>query len=189
MRIQTASKVGIDFFCVFLRDSVAKNIGGWMLSDKTKQQIRELMTKYPDQRSAVMPALHLAQGEVGWLPDEVIREIANLIGLSTTEVNSIATFYTMYQREKGGEHSIFFCADLPCALRGAEAMLERLEHKLGCKAGQTTADGKITLREAECLGGCDHGPVMLIDGVEHQQDLTDEKIDHIVERLKTARDH
>jgi NADH-quinone oxidoreductase subunit E len=131
-----------------------------------------------------MPALHLAQREVGWLPDEALDDIAGLLGLTRTQVGSVASFYTMYFREKAGKHQIFFCADLPCALRGAEAMLEHLEHKLGCKAGETTADGLIGLREAECLGGCDHAPVALIDGTEHVQDLTNEKLDEIVERLK-----
>jgi NADH-quinone oxidoreductase subunit E len=157
-----------------------------MLSEKSRTQIQTLMTLYPDKRSAVMPALHLAQRQVGWLPDEVIQEIADLIGLSITEVNGVATFYTMYAREHVGKHTIMFCTDLPCALRGADAMLEHLEHKLGCKAGQTTADGQITLREAECLGGCDHAPVMLIDGEEHEQDLTIEKLDEIVDRLQKS---
>lgn len=155
-----------------------------MLSDKAKEQIKILMTKYPDQRSAIMPALHLAQREVGWLPDEVLKDIADLTGMSVTEVGGVASFYTMYTREPAGKHTIMFCTDLPCALRGAEEMMEHLEHKLGCKAGQTTADGKITLREAECLGGCDHAPVALIDGEEHQPDLTIEKLDEIVEQLK-----
>lgn len=157
-----------------------------MLSDKAKNEIKSLMATYPDKRSAIMSSLHLAQREIGWLPDDVVQEIADLIGLSKTEVNGVATFYTMYAREKPGKHTIMFCADLPCALRGAEDMLEHLEHKLGCKAGQTSADGKITLKEAECLGGCDHAPVMLIDGVEHQQDLTNQKIDEIVERLQKS---
>ncbi|MDE3089609.1 MAG: NADH-quinone oxidoreductase subunit NuoE [Chloroflexota bacterium] len=157
-----------------------------MLSEKTKSEIQTLMSKYPDYRSAIMPALHLAQREVGWLPDEAIQDVADLIGLSKTEVNSVATFYTMYAREKVGEHTIFFCTDLPCALRGADEMMEHIEHKLGCKAGQTSPDGKITLRDAECLGGCDHAPVMLIDGAEHQQDLTIERVDEILERLKKA---
>jgi NADH-quinone oxidoreductase subunit E len=154
-----------------------------MLSDKAKNEIQTLMSKYPDQRSAIMPALHLAQREVGWLPDAAIKDVADLLQLTTTEVNSVATFYTMYAREKPGQHTVFFCTDLPCALRGADEMLEHIEHKLGCKAGQTSADGKVTLRDAECLGGCDHAPVMLVDGVEHQQDLTNEKIDEILERL------
>lgn len=155
-----------------------------MLSDKTIEEIKKHISKYPDKRSAIMPALHLAQREVGWLPDGALDDIAGLLDLSRTEVGSVASFYTMYFREKIGKHQIFFCADLPCALRGAEEMLEHLEHKLGCKSGQTTADGAITLREAECLGGCDHAPVALIDGQEHVQDLTNEKLDEIIERLK-----
>ena len=155
-----------------------------MLSNEAKTDIQKLMAQYPDQRSAVMPALHLVQRELGWLPDEAIQEIADLVGLSKTEVNGVATFYTMYAREPSGKHTIMFCTDLPCALRGAEQMLEHLEHKLGCQAGQTSADGKVTLKEAECLGGCDHAPVMLVDGMEHLQDLTIEKLDEIVEQLR-----
>jgi len=157
-----------------------------MLSDNTKSEIQKLMAKYPDVRSAIMPALHLAQKEIGWLPDEVLQEIGDIIGASKTEVNAVASFYTMYAREKNGKHTIMFCTDLPCALRGADAMMEHLEHKLGCKAGQTTADGQITLHDAECLGGCNHAPVALVDGAEHLQDLTPEKLDELVERLKKS---
>jgi NADH-quinone oxidoreductase subunit E len=157
-----------------------------MLSDKTRDEIKEYIAKYPDKRSAIMPALHLAQREVGWLPDAALDDVAELLGMTRTQVGSVASFYTMYFREKMGKHQIFFCADLPCALRGADAMLEHLEHQLGCKAGETTADGAITLREVECLGGCDRAPVALIDGTEHMQDLTDEKLDGIVERLRRA---
>ncbi len=154
-----------------------------MLSDKAKADIKKLMERYPDRRSAIMPALHLAQRECGWLPDEVVRDLSELMGFSTTEINSVATFYVMYAREKRGRHTVYFCTDLPCALRGADEMMEHIEHKLGCKAGQTTADGAITLREAECLGGCDHAPVMLIDGTEQAQDLDTAKVDEILDRL------
>jgi NADH-quinone oxidoreductase subunit E len=157
-----------------------------MLSETVKTEIKTLMSKYPDSRSAIMPALHLAQHEVGWLPDEAVQDVANVLGLTTTEVNSVATFYTMFARKKPGEHTVFFCTDLPCALRGAEEMMEHIEHKLGCHAGETTADGKITLRDAECLGGCNHAPVMLIDGKEQAQDLTNEKIDAILDRLQKS---
>ncbi|MBI5303076.1 MAG: NADH-quinone oxidoreductase subunit NuoE [Chloroflexi bacterium] len=155
-----------------------------MLSEKARNEILKLTTKYPDKRSALMPALHLAQREVGHLPDAVLDDIAAIVGVSRTEASSVATFYTMYAREPKGEHTVMFCTDLPCALRGADEMLEHIEHKLGCKAGQTTADGKITLRDAECLGGCDHAPVMLVDGEKHFQDLSIEKLDEILEELK-----
>lgn len=154
-----------------------------MLSDKARSQVRSLMEKYPAPRSAIMPALHLAQRECGWLPDEAVQDLSELMGLSTTEINSVATFYTMYARDKRGEHTIYFCTDLPCALRGADELMEHIEHKLGCKAGETTANGKVTLKDAECLGGCDHAPVMLIDGEEHAQDLTPESVDQLLDRL------
>lgn len=154
-----------------------------MLSDRTKELIKERMGEYPDKRSAIMAALHLAQHDYGWLPDEAIQELADLFELTTTEVGAVASFYAMFAREKVGKHTIMFCNDLPCALVGGDEMLEHLEHKLGCKAGQTTPNGQITLREAECLGGCNHGPVMLIDGQEQLQDLTNEKIDEIIDRL------
>ena len=157
-----------------------------MLSDNARSAIQALMNRYPDKRSAIMPVLHLAQRECGWLSDDVVRDLSDLMGFSTTEINSVATFYTMYAREKRGEHTIYFCTDLPCALRGADELMEHIEHKLGCKAGQTTADGKVTLKDAECLGGCDHAPVMLIDGEEHAQDLNVEKIDEILDRLKKS---
>ncbi len=154
-----------------------------MLSEKAKASIQALMAEYPDKRSAIMPALHLAQRECGWLPDEVLQDLADLFGLTTTEIGSVASFYTMYLRENKGQHVVMFCTDLPCALAGADQLMEHIEHKLGCKAGQVTADGKLTVREAECLGGCNHAPVMLIDGKEHAQDLTTEKIDEILDRL------
>src|SRR5574337_469811 len=154
-----------------------------MLSEKAIAEIKTQMAKYPSERSAIMPALYIAQREYGWLPDEAIKEVADLLGLTVTEVGSVASFYTMYFREKVGKHVVSFCNDLPCALAGADKMLEHIEKKLGCKAGQTTADGMITLREAECLGGCNHAPVMLIDGKEHAQDLTNGKVDKILDGL------
>lgn len=158
-----------------------------MLSEKAKTEIKSYMKKYPDKRSAIMPALHIAQREVGWLPDDTIRDVAGLLDLTETEVGSVASFYTLYFREKVGKHVVFFCTDLPCALAGADKMLEHIEKKLGCKAGQTTEDGTITLREAECLGGCDHAPVMLVDGEKHEQDLTVDKVDGILDRLKGSQ--
>src|SRR5574340_1158481 len=103
-----------------------------MLSEKAKADIRALMARYPEKRSAIMPALHIAQREIGWLPDEALRELSEMLGYSTTELNGVATFYTMYAREKRGKHTLYFCADLPCALRGADELMEHLEHKLGC---------------------------------------------------------
>ncbi len=157
-----------------------------VLSEQVKSEIQALLTKYPDRRSAIMPALHLVQGDCGGLPDKVLQELADLMGYTATEINSVATFYTMYARDKRGKHTLYFCTDLPCALRGADEMLKHIEGRLGCKAGETTADGAVTLKKAECLGGCDHAPVMLVDGQEHAEDLTNDQVDAIIDRLKKS---
>ncbi len=157
-----------------------------MLSAKAREEIKQLQNQYPVKRSALMPALYIAQREYGWLSADAIKQLAAIFDLTETEVGSVASFYTMYDLQSVGKHIVLFCTDLPCALRGADEMLKQIEDKLECKAGATTTDGKITLRAAPCLGGCDHAPVMLIDNAEHAQDMTNEKIDELIERLRRA---
>ena len=156
------------------------------LLEKYPTEIERILSKYPvdRKRSAVLPLLYIAQQEYGYCTPDAIREVAEIAEVEPTEVDAVVGFYTLFFDHPVGKHVVQVCNDLPCALRGAEKMLEHLEHKLGCKAGQTTADGAITLKEAECLGGCDHAPVMLVDGAEHLQDLTIEKLDEIVDRLR-----
>jgi NADH-quinone oxidoreductase subunit E len=104
--------------------------------------------------------------------------------MTRTEVGSVASFYTMYYRQPVGRHMVHVCTDLPCALAGADEMYAAMRAKLGLKDGDTTDDGAITLREAECLGGCNHAVVALVDGAEHLEDLTAEKIDVLIARLR-----
>ncbi len=156
-----------------------------MLSDTAKAKIQELRAKYPDAQSAIMPALYVAQQEYGWLPQEAIDQVAGVMGLTSTEVGSVASFYTMYFLEPVGHHVIDFCTDLPCALVGADRVYARLREKLGLKEGQeTTADGSITLRPAMCLGGCNCAPILLLDNQEQLEQMTDEKLDQLIERLR-----
>ena len=108
-----------------------------MLSEQAKAEIVKLQAQYPDARSALMPALYVAQREYGWLPDEAIKQVADLFGLTTTEVGSVASFYTMYFREKVGRHVVDFCTDLPCALVGAEEAYKRWRERLGLQDGTT----------------------------------------------------
>ncbi len=143
------------------------------------------MAKYPDPRSALMPALYVAQREYGWLPDEAVKQVADLFGLTTTEVGSVASFYTMYFRERVGRHVVDFCTDLPCALIGAEQAYRRWRERLGLRDGyQTTDDGAITLRPAMCLGGCDRAPLLLLDNEKQYLNLTDEQLDKLAEELR-----
>ncbi len=157
-----------------------------MLSDSAKAQIQALRAKYPDARSAIMPALYIAQQEYGWLPQEAIDHVAELMDLTSTEVGSVASFYTMYHVAPIGQHIIDFCTDLPCALVGAEDVYRRLRDKLGLKEGEeTTTDGAITLRPAMCLGGCNCAPILLLDNSEQLEQMAEEKLDQLVERLRS----
>ncbi len=156
-----------------------------MLSDAAKTEIKRLMALYPDTRSALMPALYVAQGEYGWLPQEAIDQVAEIMGLTGTEVGSVASFYSMYYLRPVGRHVIDFCTDMPCGLVGAEKVYERLREHLGLKPGEeTTADGEITLRPAMCLGGCNRAPVLLLDNEEQLENMTDEELDKLIERLR-----
>jgi NADH-quinone oxidoreductase subunit E len=158
-----------------------------MLSEDARDKIKAAMAEYPDARSAIMPALYIAQREYGWLPQEAIDEVAQLFGMTSTEVGSVASFYTMYFLQPVGRHVIDFCTDLPCALVGAENGYERLRTRLGMKTDQgTTTDGALTLRTAMCLGGCDRAPVLLLDNEKHYERMSDEKLDRLLKELKAT---
>jgi len=150
-----------------------------MLSEKSKAQINELKGKYPDPKSALLPALEIAQREHGWLSDEVMREVGKAMDLPPTEVASVASFYTMLYTQPVGEHVIQVCTNITCSLLGAEHLVDYISRKLGIEVGQTTADGKVTLLTVECLGSCGTAPMMQVDET-YYEDLTEEKIDRIL---------
>lgn len=158
-----------------------------MLTDSAKEKIQSLKTKYPSMRSAVMPALYVAQEQYGWLPKNAIDEVAAELGMTSTEVGSVASFYDMYYLRPVGQHVVEFCTDLPCALVGADQAFERLCSKLGLEQGQeTTSDNAITLRHAPCLGGCDKVPVLLVDNHAQYEEMTDDKLDTLVSKLRAS---
>jgi NADH-quinone oxidoreductase subunit E len=126
-------------------------------------EIRAIAARYPDHRSATLPALRLAQERHGHLSDEALREVAEALDVTPAYCLAVASFYDMYHLEPAGTHSVDVCTNLPCALVGAQQTLEAFESALGVRAGETTADGEITLRTVECLGGCGYGPVVAVD--------------------------
>lgn len=134
-----------------------------MLSEKTQKKITELQKVYPEARSALIPALHIAQSEEGYLPLETQAEVAVLFGLTVNEVNSVVTFYDMFFEKPVGKHLIHFCKNASCMLRGADGLLENLCSKLQINPGETTADGQFTVIPSECLGACDRAPMMIVD--------------------------
>ena len=156
-----------------------------LLSELCYKKIDRELAKYPaDQRqSAVMAALAHAQVELGWLSPETMQEIADYIGMPAIAVQEVATFYNMYNVKPVGTHKISVCTNLPCALSGGVNAAKRLQDKLGIGFRETTADGKFTLVEGECMGACGDAPVMIVNNHRMCSFMSDEKIDALVEEL------
>jgi len=161
-----------------------------MLSDRAKAEIRKLMAQYPRPRSALGPALHVVQRELGWVPPEAEAEVADLFGLDPTEVHAFSGFYNMYYKEPKGVYHLEVCTNVPCKLRGAEQCAHHLMQTLGLSGwGETTKDGLFTLDHVECLGSCGTAPVMSVrkrgqDLPRYYEALTPERIDQILADLR-----
>jgi NADH-quinone oxidoreductase subunit E len=147
-----------------------------------REEFDRLLTRYPDGKAAILPALYLAQKEFGFVSDEAIVYIAGLVGTSSAEVEGVATFYTMYNRKPVGKYHVQICRNISCSLLGAEHLIEHVSKKLGVRPGETTPDGKFTLAKVECLGSCGTAPVMQVND-EYHENLTVESIDRILDQL------
>ncbi|HEC12825.1 MAG TPA: NADH-quinone oxidoreductase subunit NuoE [Acidiferrobacteraceae bacterium] len=156
-----------------------------MLNQESLNRINKEIAKYPVARkqSAVMAALHIAQEEKGWLSNEVMDFVAELLEIRPIQVYEVATFYSMYELAPAGKHKICICTNVSCMLCGSDTVVAHLEKKLGVKLGQTTDDGRFTLKEVECLAVCGGAPMMQIDK-QCYENLTPEKIDSILETLE-----
>lgn len=157
-----------------------------MLSQQALAQIDKELAKYPadHRRSAVMSALRIAQAEKGWLSKETIAYVAEYLGIPAIAALEVATFYNMYNLQPVGNYKITVCTNISCMLRDSAAIVDHLEHRLDVACGETTADGKFTLREGECMGSCGGAPLLHINNTEMHEFLTPEKIDAILEGLK-----
>ena len=148
------------------------------------EAIQEERAKYPaDSRSAVLPALRLAQHEHGWLSPDVIREVADALDETPAYVVSIASFYDHFHLAPVGEHLVDVCTNVSCAVVGAQQVVEAFETELGCRAGETSADGKVTLRTAECLGGCGWATIVSVDD-HYRTHVSAADVPAIVEELR-----
>ncbi|MDO5685818.1 MAG: NADH-quinone oxidoreductase subunit NuoE [Neisseria sp.] len=156
-----------------------------MLSAESLQHIDTELAKYPadQRRSAVMSALRIAQAEHGWLSSELIEYVANYIGIAPVAAYEVATFYNMYDLKPVGKYKLTVCTNLPCALRGGVNTVEYLQQKLGIALGETTADGRFTLMEGECMGACGEAPVMLVNNHKMCSFMTTEAIDQKLAEL------
>ena len=145
-------------------------------------EVRRLQSLYPDKRGAMLPVLHLAQGVFGHISLEVEEYVATLFGITPAHVHEVVTFYTMFFQQPKGRHVVAVCHNLTCHLLGAKTIIHHLEERLGTEAGETTADGRITLLTVECLCACEQAPMMQVDD-RYEGHLTREKVDRILEVL------
>ena len=157
-----------------------------ILSADARARIDREIAKYPpgQRQSAVMSALAIAQRELGWLSNETMDEVAGILGMPPVAVYEVATFYTMYDLKPTGRFKLAICTNLPCALSGATAAAEHLKSKLGIGFGETTPDGRFTLKEGECMGACGDAPVVIVNDREMRCAMTPDAIDKLIGELK-----
>ena len=157
-----------------------------LLSEQSYKKIDREVAKFPPdhKESAVMAALAIAQDEKGWLPPEVLQDVADYIGMPAIAVQEVATFYNMYNVKPVGKFKISVCTNLPCQLSGGEKAAHHLKEKLGIGFRETSADGQFTLVEGECMGACGDAPVMLVNNKRMCSWMSNDKIDALVEELK-----
>src|SRR6266571_5218038 len=134
-----------------------------MISEQAKQRMRDLAARYPVARSAVMPALYIAQQEEGYITQAALQAVSEAIGITVDDVESVATFYTMYYQQQPGKRVIKVCSSISCYLRNCDGLIEHLSNRLGIKPGETTSDGNYTLLTVECLASCGTAPVLQVN--------------------------
>jgi NADH-quinone oxidoreductase subunit E len=161
------------------------------LAKKYPNEVKQILSKYPPEhkRSAVMPLLYLAQREDGYLTKAAMKDVAQIVDISETDVAQIVGFYTLYHEEKGGKYRMQVCTDLPCALRGADEFMNALCDNLGIQVGETTADGFITLEAVTCLAACDKTPMFQTqgsDGIKYHENMTVDRTMELISVLKKS---
>lgn len=150
-----------------------------------REEIEAAAARYPDRRSAIMPALMIAQKEHGHLPGPVLEDVAEILGVERVWVYELATFYTLFHTEPIGRFHLQLCDNVSCMLCGSEALLEHLETTLGITKGETTPDGVFTLSTVECLGACEMAPVMQV-GDDYHGNLDNAGLDALLESFRAA---
>lgn len=149
----------------------------------TEETIQQILARYPERRSALLPLMHLYQEEAGYLTEDTIVQLAERLGLTPTQVLEVATFYDMFRLTPSGRREIWVCHNLSCALSGAEQVVRRLEEVLGVSAGDTTADGLFTIKRVECLAACVLAPAVQV-GPDYYGPVAAHDVDALVGKLK-----
>ncbi|HZT69190.1 MAG TPA: NADH-quinone oxidoreductase subunit NuoE [Terriglobia bacterium] len=154
-----------------------------MLSPEERREIEAEFAHYPDKRALTIDAMKVVQKHRGWVSDEALKDIAELLEVSVDELDSVATFYNLIFRKPVGRHVIMVCDSISCWIMGYDRLRDQLTKRLGVKMGETTPDGRFTLLPIVCLGTCDHAPAMMIDNDLHR-DIDMDRLDSILEQYK-----
>jgi len=154
-----------------------------LLSQKFYDAMKRLEPRYPKKVALLLPALHAAQEERGWLPPEILDEIAFYLEIHPAQVREVASFYTMYDLHPVGKYHLKFCTNIACALRGSDDLVEHCQKKWGIVCGETTSDQRFTLMEEECLGACATAPTMMMNQ-QYYENLDIAKLDALLESLE-----
>lgn len=152
-------------------------------SDKAKKKIDEIVARYPQKEAAILPLLHIAQQEFGFISPDSEKRVADILRIKPIRVREVVSFYTMLNTEPVGKYHIQVCSNITCSLLGAEKLIDYLKKKLGIEPGQTTEDKKFTLSLVECLGACEQAPSMMIN-FDYYGNLDKKKIDKILDGLE-----
>ena len=154
------------------------------LSPEREKDFAEILERYPNKMAACIPVLHLCQdANDNWVSPEVVEFVSSRLDLSPAHVEGVVSFYSLFNQAPPGKHQVWVCRTLSCALRGSESGLKHCQERLGIKPGETTSDGKITLRTAECLAACGQGPMMQVDK-DYFENLTIDEVNKILDRLR-----
>ncbi len=152
-------------------------------SEQTKKAIAEIVARYPKKEAALLPVLHAAQREFGYISRATEKSVAGLLEISPAKVHEVVTFYTMYNRQPVGKYHVQICSNLSCSLMGAGSLIDHLSEKLGIQPGETTPDQKFTFSLVQCLGACEQAPCMMVN-FEYFGNLDTPKIDEILDNLE-----
>lgn len=158
-----------------------------MIAETYAEEIKGILARYPNKKSAVLPLMHLAQQEHGYMSREAMKEVADILDIDPTHVLSLAGFYTLYHEEPVGKYVLEICNDLACALRGADEFVEMACEKLGISVDETTEDGLFTIKTVMCLAACDRAP-MLQCNLKFEEHLNAGKFDELIARLRDEAD-
>ena len=154
-----------------------------MLSAEARKKIEAIKTEYETNLSALIPALHVAQGDQGWLSGETQAEVAALLEITPQAVLEVVSFYTMFHQKPVGKFLLQVCRNLSCCLHGGHRLQRQIEERLGIRDGETTQDGRFTLVSVECLGSCGTAPVVMVNERYHEN-VTPQEIDRLLTELK-----